>query len=209
MDDLLRERLADNPDTWVVLVGAGLDSRAYRLQGGYWVEIDEVQIIDYKNICVPIEECSNPLQRIAIDFSGERLRDRLPMISAGQSVVVVMEGVFVYLTEAQIAQTLEDLCAAYPGHTLICDLSTRLFIEIYASQLRKKLLQMGAAFRFFSDTPTQIFEQAGYRVVATISVVVRMLELSRAKFARFVVACFMPSLADGYVVHVLNAPRLQ
>jgi O-methyltransferase involved in polyketide biosynthesis len=49
IDDLLRQELIDHPDLCVVIIGAGFDSRAYRLKGGTWVELDEPQVIAYKN----------------------------------------------------------------------------------------------------------------------------------------------------------------
>ena len=45
IDDLLRDRLADHHDLRVVLIGAGFDSRAFRLKGGRWYEVDEPQVL--------------------------------------------------------------------------------------------------------------------------------------------------------------------
>src|SRR4029453_1217015 len=41
IDGYLKELLGAHPDSTVVLIGAGLDSRAYRLKSGTWIEIDE------------------------------------------------------------------------------------------------------------------------------------------------------------------------
>src|SRR6185436_9292312 len=41
IDNHLKQSLHHHPDSTVILVGAGLDSRAYRLTGGHWIEIDE------------------------------------------------------------------------------------------------------------------------------------------------------------------------
>ncbi len=49
IDDLLRDRLAERPDSQIFLVGCGFDSRAYRLNGGTWVEVDEDPLIAEKN----------------------------------------------------------------------------------------------------------------------------------------------------------------
>jgi O-methyltransferase involved in polyketide biosynthesis len=43
IDDLLREELVANPNLTVVIIGAGFDTRAFRLQGGTWIELDEPQ----------------------------------------------------------------------------------------------------------------------------------------------------------------------
>jgi O-methyltransferase involved in polyketide biosynthesis len=49
IDDFLRQELLDHPDLRVVIIGAGFDSRAYRLKGGSWFELDEPQVIVYKD----------------------------------------------------------------------------------------------------------------------------------------------------------------
>src|SRR5215213_9193437 len=63
IDDFLRRELLENSDLYVVTIGAGFDSRPYRLKGGTWVELDEPQIIAYKNERLPIEKCENALDR--------------------------------------------------------------------------------------------------------------------------------------------------
>jgi len=54
IDQAVRARLQANPDTLVVLVGAGFDSRAFRIPGGRWIEIDEAPIIERKNAVAPV-----------------------------------------------------------------------------------------------------------------------------------------------------------
>src|SRR6476659_5669333 len=41
IDDLLRERLSADRERRIILIGAGFDSRAFRLSGGRWLEVDE------------------------------------------------------------------------------------------------------------------------------------------------------------------------
>jgi O-methyltransferase involved in polyketide biosynthesis len=68
IDDLLRARLARQPETAVVIVGAGFDARAFRLPGGHWVELDEPALITLKEAQVPAREAPNPLTRVPIRF---------------------------------------------------------------------------------------------------------------------------------------------
>ncbi len=124
IDDFLRNELANNPELPVILIGAGFDSRAYRLEGGIWIELDEPQIISYKNQRLPIENCKNRLQRIAIDFETEQLEDKLQPFSSNQPVIVLLEGVLIYLPEEIIKQTLQTLHQLFPNHKLACDLMT-------------------------------------------------------------------------------------
>ena len=50
IDDVLRERLAADPGLLVVVIGAGFDTRAFRLNGGVWLELDEPQVFDSRGL---------------------------------------------------------------------------------------------------------------------------------------------------------------
>jgi len=48
IDSWIKKQLQINPETTIILIGAGLDSRAFRLPHGRWIELDEPGIIEYK-----------------------------------------------------------------------------------------------------------------------------------------------------------------
>ena len=77
IDDYIREQLPSDSRLQIVLLGCGFDSRAFRLQGGSWFELDEPQLIAYKNQRLSARESPNPLQRIPIDFTSDTLREKL------------------------------------------------------------------------------------------------------------------------------------
>jgi methyltransferase (TIGR00027 family) len=126
IDDLLRQELLTDPDLLIVIIGAGFDSRAYRLSGGRWLELDEPQVISYKNERLPASTCENELRRIPIDFSTDSLTEKLSPFSSQRPVVVVIEGVFMYLDEEVIEELLQKLHRLFPRHKLLCDLRKRL-----------------------------------------------------------------------------------
>ena len=78
IDDFLRQALSVHSDLCLVIIGAGFDSRAYRLEGGLWVELDEPQVISRKNERLPASECGNELHRIPIKFSRDSLASSHP-----------------------------------------------------------------------------------------------------------------------------------
>src|SRR5215470_1163030 len=135
IDDLLRQELVAKPDLTVVIIGAGFDTRAFRLKGGTWIELDEPQVITYKEERLPAANSENELQRISIDFATDSLEQKLAPFSGRNLVVVVIEGVFMYLEEGAIEQTLLTLHRLFPRHKLICDLMTRDFFEKNASTI--------------------------------------------------------------------------
>ena len=129
IDDLLREELLANPNLTVVIIGAGFDTRAFRLKGGTWIELDEPQVITYKEERLPAANSDNELQRISIDFATDSLEQKLAAFSGRSPVTVVIEGVLMYLEEATIGKLLETLNHLFPRHKLICDLMTREFLD--------------------------------------------------------------------------------
>ena len=77
VDDWLRDRLLGDPEQRIVILGAGFDARAFRLPGGRFLEIDEAALIAEKERVLPAARSPQPLTRMAIDFSAERLEDKL------------------------------------------------------------------------------------------------------------------------------------
>ncbi|MFD2271733.1 class I SAM-dependent methyltransferase [Undibacterium arcticum] len=50
IDDIVRHMLLSRPNLGIVTIGAGFDSRPYRLAGGTWFELDEPQVMAYKKM---------------------------------------------------------------------------------------------------------------------------------------------------------------
>ena len=208
IDDWLREAIAQDVRTQVVHVGAGFDTRPYRLDGGRWWEIDEPQVIEYKNAKLPVAECRNPLTRISIDFSEELLAAKLAQVPNDGPAVVVMEGVFMYLTQDVIAGTLRQLQQRFPRHTLICDLMNRAFFERFAGSVHAKLAAAGARFSERPENPEAIFIDAGYVQTGRSPVIRRCVELN-ALWTHMHIPSFVARLmyrlraseADGFAVY--------
>ena len=207
VDDLLREELAAHPDLTVVMIGAGFDTRAYRIKGGTWVELDEPQVIAYKNERLPASQSQNDLQRIPIDFSTESLAEKLSPFAWRKPVVVVIEGVFMYLEEETIRTVLQTLHRLFPQHKLICDLMTKTFFQKYGKTIHEKLTGMGASFKFTADNPEALFLQNGYRRTGWFSIVGKSFEFDSKKIPKFVLRTFLRALTNGYAIYVFEASQ--
>ena len=205
IDDLLREEILAHPELRVVIIGAGFDSRAYRIKGGSWVELDEPQVIAYKNERLPVSVCENNLERIAIDFANDSLEQKLSSIPGKGPVIVVIEGVFMYLDEETIRQLLQTLRKIFPQHKLICDLMTRKFFEKYGRSIHEKLRGMGATFKFTADNPEAIFLTSGYERLDRISIIEKSLEYESRKVPNFILKTLLRTLVSGYVIYVFES----
>lgn len=208
IDDHLRRELKQQQPISVITIGAGFDTRPYRLDGGEWIELDEAQIIDLKNERLPVDECSNSLQRIAVDFAHDSLGDKLASLTTADKVVVVIEGVFMYLEQESISDSLRQVQQRFPQHLLVCDLMDREFFEKRARAIHDKLVAAGGRFSQRPANPARLFQQHDYRQLEAIPMFQHAIETGvlwqRARipgFAfRLLLNHFMKHL-QGFAVH--------
>ena len=203
IDDVLRHMLRSTPDLCIVTIGAGFDSRPYRLAGGSWYELDEPQLIAYKNERLLISQCPNPLHRVAIDFCTDSLEEKLAAISGVGPVVLILEGVFIYLNETEIRKLLGAFDRKFPQHQLICDLVNRQMVERYGQKLHQIVEEMGASFKAV-DRPESIFLTHGYRAGKTISIVEEAVDLGINKVPKLMLKFFFGNEIKGNSVYLLE-----
>lgn len=200
IDEHLSAELALRPDAPVFIIGAGFDTRGFRLRGGQWVEIDDPAILSRKEARLPAASAPNPLTRVPVDFSRDALITTLTAFATREPVHVVIEGVLMYLTEVQRGALLAALRSVFPRHVVYCELMTRSFFERYSRELHEKLVALGASFRDMSDTPETLFTNAGYRSLGHTSILLRAAEQAALGVPPFLVRWILWGLRDGYRV---------
>ncbi len=100
----------------VLNLGAGLDTRPYRMplpKGLRWIEADFPSIVEYKDEKLAAMRPLCAFERVAIDLS-DRLARRALLERVGretQSVLVVTEGVIIYLHDDEVGRLADDLRA--------------------------------------------------------------------------------------------------
>lgn len=208
IDDLLRARLARRPDTGVVLIGAGFDTRAFRLRGGRWVELDEPALISLKESVLPAREAQNSLARIAITFERDALEEALRPFRHLTEPVIVLEGVLPYLQAAEVEKLLRILRNTFPHPTLICDLTTRRFARTYGGRIGKKLRELGAPYGRLEREPLELIEGAGFRLTSRESIAARAVALGTLRFPRLLLATVLRSLRDGYTIATFESGQV-
>ncbi|WP_404364302.1 class I SAM-dependent methyltransferase [Marinobacter sp.] len=202
IDGYLCSRLASSPGVLIVSIGSGFETRAFRLPGR-WVEVDEPQVIAHKNERLPVSECPHELERIAIDFSEETLTERLSSVATDEPVIVLVEGVFLYLGSEQISDMLAQLKALFPRHTLVGDLVSAGFVRRYSQSFDDRIRQLGASYQV-EDEPLRPFQQSGYRIASSTSVVAGAAGFRGSRITPWILRVLQPTLVNGYQVHVLE-----
>ena len=208
IDDLLRARLARRPEAGVVVIGAGFDTRPFRLSGGRWVELDEPAVIALKEAHLPASEAPNPLARVAITFGSEPLEEALHPFRHLTEPIVVLEGVLPYLTAAEVEVLLQAIRNTFTHPTLICDLTTRAFARLYARQIGNLLRELGAPYGRLEREPLELIEAAGFRLTSRESIPGQAVALGTVTIPRWLLATVLRSLRDGYTIATFESAPL-
>jgi methyltransferase (TIGR00027 family) len=204
IDDLLVGELAHRPDAPILLIGAGFDSRAFRLPGGRWIELDEPGLIANKESRLPAREAPNPLTRIPVSFGREQLGEVLAPFR-GLSPIVVVEGVLPYLEGADVERLLQAVRGTFSAPTLVCDLTTRGFQRRYGGKIGDRLRQLGAPYGRLEQEPLGLIEAAGFGLRTRESIVGRAAALGALAIPQWLLATVFRGLRDGYVVATFDA----
>ncbi len=156
----------------VVLLAAGMDSRAFRLSwpaGTRLFEIDLPEVLELKRerLGAAVPSCSRV--EVAVDLSHD-----WPAALAAHGfrperrTVWLIEGLFPYLDEALVHRLLARLDGlSAPGSQLLGDLigSTVLLLP-QLFPLLEFLEDLGARWRFGTDEPEALLEPLGWNVIA-------------------------------------------
>ncbi|HEY6974854.1 MAG TPA: class I SAM-dependent methyltransferase [Chitinophagaceae bacterium] len=171
------------------------------MPSGKWIEIDEPAIIEYKNSVLPSASCPNALERIAINFEREKLINKLSPYKNDAHVIVIIEGVLMYLGAAQKNELLETLTTLFPIHVLFCDLMKKNFFEKFGKPIHEKLAKHGAHFTDVSNEPWNIFLQHGYRQTAAVSTMKTAVKIGVIKMPLLFFYLMMRKHIMGYAVY--------
>jgi len=199
-DDIVREALAKNRARRIILLGAGLDTRAFRMEGGQWWEFDDASLFALKEAKLPANTAPNPLTRTAVDFTRTELHHSLAPLAGDDEALVVLEGVSMYLTSAALEKTAVTVRAVLPRATIVCDLMSPTFRERYSKSLRRELGRLGAHFAPYTTHPRLALEAAGYRATDVVSIVGRAREAGLFRVPRWILNSLLRELRDGYAV---------
>jgi O-methyltransferase involved in polyketide biosynthesis len=142
---------------------------------------------------------------VPIDFARETLADKLAPWAGARDVLVVMEGVSMYLRPEQWRQTAQTLQALLPAHELICDLVDATFVRRFSGPMRREIQALGGDFAPAQEDPVAEVEALGYRRRAVYSVVERAVDYGALTLPRWLLRTLLRSLRDGYRIAVFDA----
>ncbi|MEP6846689.1 MAG: class I SAM-dependent methyltransferase [Panacibacter sp.] len=201
IDTEVKRLVVQEPNSTVIVIGAGFDSRAFRLPGSTWVEIDEPAIINYKNEMLPVDGCKNKLQRIAIDFEKEQLSEKLTPYAGKKNIIIILEGVLMYLDADAKENLLNTLTGLFPQHTLFCDIMSKYFFDKLGGKLHSHFARHGSTFKDLREVPEQLFLEHGYTKTNMVSTIKKASDAGILPIPKFLVTLLLKRFFMGYAVY--------
>jgi methyltransferase (TIGR00027 family) len=152
----------------VVNLASGLDTRAYRMPlpaALRWVDVDLGPILEYKRTQLATERPACALEYVAADLTDAAVRRALfeRIGAAGRRVLVVTEGLLVYLTPEQVSSLARDLHAIPTFQQWLIDLASPLLLQWMAKTWGKQLAAGNAPMIFGPAEGTAYFAPLGWR----------------------------------------------
>lgn len=166
IDELLSHYLGQGCQT-VINIGAGLDTRPYRLElprNTRWIEIDFPDVIAFKQEKLAGETPCCELQRLGVDLSNHAERQALfhDLNERLGPAIILTEGVIPYLTETQVGELAQDLHAQDNFKLWIGEYYSPSVYPRYQSEAFKKRLG-NSPFQFFPTDWFGFFRDRGWR----------------------------------------------
>jgi len=157
----------------VINIGAGLDTRPYRLSLPAtlrWFELDFESMIQYKEDLLKDDQPRCNLTRIPVDLTkdDERISIFKKLGDETSNALIITEGLIGYLTNEQAGKLATDLANITSFEYWIMDYSQGKWRKNRGGKDVVKFLQNTAPLQFSSDNPIAFFEDHGWKVKENI-----------------------------------------
>jgi methyltransferase (TIGR00027 family) len=167
LDELIQRAVErDGVDT-VLNLAAGLDTRPYRLPLPpelRWIEVDFPDVIAYKREQLAGAKPACTLEQVGLDLTEISRRQGLfaGIGSASKQVLVVSEGLLIYLTPEQVGALAEDLAVPPTFRWWLIDLTGPRILKRMEKTWGRAVAAGNAPFQFAPAEGTRFFETHGW-----------------------------------------------
>jgi methyltransferase (TIGR00027 family) len=159
----------------VVLIAAGMDTRAYRLR---WpdatslFEVDQPQVLAVKQQILDDQQTQPACRCVTVSADlagGWTAAVKASGFQTGQAAVFVAEGLMMYLPEPAVGHVLDQVSTlATEGSILGVDVQSRASIEHpWMADWLRKAASKGMGWQFGTDNPVDLLAAHGWRANVT------------------------------------------
>lgn len=173
-DEIILDAIARQGVDTVVNLAAGLDARPWRLDLPAtlrWIDVDLPAILAYKTETLRDEQPRCHYEAVPTDLTDDAARGALFARLGAESkhVLVVTEGLLVYLTEPQVAALADDLHAQPSFAQWLIDLASPRLLGYMNRSWGKAAKAGNAPFQFAPAASTDFFVPHGWREARFLS----------------------------------------
>jgi len=183
-DEIIVKTVENHAVDTILNLAAGFDTRPYRLPlptSLHWIEIDLPEVITEKEEKLVNKQPECRLKRVKLDLADVNTRRAFfscLMQEAGQ-ILVVTEGLLVYLTDDQVTSLARDLHAHAPFRLWLTDLVSPAVLRLYQLWWASELTHGNASLQFAPQEGELFFSRSGWHVAEFRSTMEEASRLNR------------------------------
>jgi methyltransferase (TIGR00027 family) len=175
MDEIIEGFAARGEIDTVLNLAAGLDARPYRLKLPRelrWVEVDLPEMITFKRSVLRKEAPVCALESVELDLIDVTSRRALfaRVGAPGRHVLVISEGLLIYLSPEAVGGLADDLARAPGIRRWLIDLASPALLKMMSRTWGKRVSEGGAPFLFAPEEGVNFFARHGFREEAFFSI---------------------------------------
>lgn len=160
LDRMVTDYLQRHPGAVVINLACGLDTRCYRVNGYcHWYNLDLPETIQVRQQLLPEQGTISQIAMSAMEDWGGEIHE------SDSPVLVIIEGLTMYLTEAEVQQIFSVITARFSHATVFVEIMNPLMVKhvkeksitgshakfTWGIQSGKKLSALLPQFRFVSE----------------------------------------------------------
>ena len=185
-DEFISKEIAQGADL-ILNLAAGLDARPYRLalpSNLQWIEVDLPEILAYKEEILSGEAPHCKLERIRMDLADEAARKALfsEVNRRANKILVLTEGLVIYLTAEQAAALARDLAVGSHFANWVLDIHSPGLLRMMQRTTGKELSKVGAPFKFGPEEGPAYFTPHGWEPEEVKSLLKTAVRFGRPPF---------------------------
>jgi len=202
IDGFTEDFIRENPNCLVLHLGCGLDARYMRL--GFhiekWYDLDFPEVIDIKKQLY--RETEN-YKYISSSVTNLRWIESIEVIE--DKVLIIAEGLFMYLSESEIKALFRSLESKFENYTIIFDAYSKLTAK--SSKNHPSLKKTGATVKWGVDDPREIegYTETVKHLKTLYLTDKNVIEMLPKKYRiMFILASLFKSAREAHRVFVMN-----
>ena len=148
-DRWTRERIREMPETVVLHIGCGMDSRCLRVEHGNtrWYDVDFPDVIRERQKYFAQDDIYH---MVCGDLREQGWLEQIP----GNSAIVVMEGISMYLSPKELKTAMGNLCARFEKLAVLMDCYSELAAKM--SKYKNPVNDLGVTQVYGVDEPRKL-----------------------------------------------------